>query len=123
MFRIATHAILSIVLISFVAACNSDGPNRYSSSEKTMKVSIKASSNELVQNETVTVQSRTQNTLGHDAQLKWESTGGNINRMNSGRDVQVTFDKPGTYTINCILTSDGREVSRDSVDVRVKPLQ
>lgn len=69
---------------------------------------------------TLTVTSR--NTVGRDAEVRWMSTGGNLEVLENGRMARATFDMPGTYTITSALFIDGREVSRDSTDITVRKI-
>jgi hypothetical protein len=40
----------------------------------------------------------------------------------NGRIARVKLDQPGTYTVTAVLTADGQEIRRETVEIRVKPL-
>ncbi len=40
-----------------------------------------------------------------------------------GRVARVKFDEAGLYTVTAVLTVDGKETRRETVDIRVKPIQ
>ncbi|MFT3784682.1 MAG: hypothetical protein QM770_00760 [Tepidisphaeraceae bacterium] len=91
----------------------------YAKANNDVKLDIKPSSDHIFAGETVTVFSRTENTLGRDAKLDWETSGGNVKTEDNGRVARVTFDKPGTYSIDAVLTVDGKEAQRDRTVVQV----
>jgi len=70
---------------------------------------------------TLTVMSK--NTLGHDAQVQWDATGGKLTTEDNGRIARVQFDKPGVYTVNAKLLIDGRVYDQDSVTIEARPLR
>ncbi len=123
MFRYVLAIVLSTASLGLMTGCASNQPSKYSSGEASMKLEIDQSASEVYQNETVTFRSSTRNSIGHDAALRWETTGGKISTMNDGRIAQVTFNTPGSYTVTCLLLSDNREVDRASATVTIKPLR
>lgn len=124
MFRLNTYLFLGTLVtgLIFSTGCADSGSTKYSAREDAMKVSVKASSKKILVNETVTFQSHTQNTLGHDAVLRWTTTGGRLVTDMEGRVARVTFETPGRYTVTSVLESNGREVDRESNDVEVAAL-
>jgi len=82
-----------------------------------------ASSVSILAGEVVTLTTRSENTLGRDAGVKWTSTGGDIKTEDNGRIARVTFPNPGTYTVTGRLELDGQGTRTDSVDVRVREVR
>jgi len=72
--------------------------------------------------ETVTITARSQDTYGRDSHLNWSTTAGTLSTEENGRVARVKFDQPGVGTVSAVLTVDGREIRREFVDIRVKPL-
>lgn len=84
---------------------------------------VTASNTDIVAGDVVTFTTRSENTLGRDAAVRWTSTGGDIKTEENGRVARATFTKPGTYTVTGRLEIDGQVVRSDSVDVRVKAVR
>lgn len=105
-----------------LGACES-GPHAV---ERTLNapptIEVSSSSRRIVQGETVTLSMLNRNTIGRDAFVEWESTGGMLTAEENGRIVRARFDEPGTYTVTAVLIVDGEEVDRDSATVEVVAL-
>jgi hypothetical protein len=56
---------------------------------------------------------------GHDANIQWSATGGELTTEQNGRIARVKFDRPGNYVISAILTVDGRVLESESTTVAV----
>lgn len=110
------------VMLAFGAGCNNDGGYAGSEAEN-VGFDVVASNTDIVAGDVVTFSTRSQNTLGRDAEVSWTSTGGDIKTEEGGRIARATFSKPGTYTVTGRLEIDGRVVRSDSVDVRVKSVR
>jgi hypothetical protein len=65
---------------------------------------------------------RSYDTYGRDPQLAWTTTAGKLTTEQNGRIARVMIDKPGTCIVTAVLTADGREIKRVSVEIHVKPL-
>jgi PKD repeat protein len=88
-----------------------------------MKLSVTQSASKVNVNEAVTFTAHDTNTLGRNAELKWETTGGKLwTTDKTNRTVQVQFDKPGVYSVTSTLWADGREIERETHTVDVRPL-
>jgi len=124
MFRFAsTQLILGILATGgLVAATGCHSMDEYSKKDHALKLSVQPSARKCVVGETITFFSRTENTLGRDAKLDWTTTGGSLKTTEEGRVAQVTFDKPGTYSVDGVLMADGKEVDRATTVVTVSPL-
>jgi hypothetical protein len=121
--RLACVATLSL-FVAAGAACNSSHTTSTTSDPALSHVdlALDASNREVVVGDTITVTARTEDTYGRNSQIKWNSTAGNLDTEQEGRVARIRFDQPGTYTVSAILSVDGKETRRASVDIHVKPL-
>jgi len=116
--------VVSLLAVS-VAGVACDRSSRTSASEaSTSRVdfNLEPSTRDLFVGETVTIFARSYDTFGRDPQLAWTTTVGKLTTEQNGRIARVTVDHPGTCVVTAVLTADGREIKRVSVEVRVKPL-
>ncbi len=86
-------------------------------------IDIEGATREALVGDTVTFVARSQDTYGRDAEIKWTSTGGDVDTDQDGRIARVRFNEPGTYSVRATLEVDGHPVKSDIVEVRVKPVQ
>lgn len=91
--------------------------------ESQIGLDVNASSRSMVVGETITVMAETKNLLGRDAEIEWYAPGGEVETEDSGRIARVHFPESGTYTVSARLFVDGNQVKRDTVTIRVKPLE
>src|SRR4051812_34993241 len=87
------------------------GDNHHSSTpvaEAEPQIDIATTNKEIAVGDTTTLTVTSRNTLGHNAQVQWDTTGGNLTPGDNGRLARVQFDKPGTYTVSAKLMIDGR---------------
>ncbi len=122
--RITTLKVLCLVLPALLAGgCNSSSRTSGSDTNNSRAgFTLEASTYNLVVGETVTVFARSYDTFGRDPKIDWTTTGGKLVTEQNGRVARVMIDQPGTFTIRAILSADGREIKRESIEVRVKPL-
>ena len=113
---VASLAVLSAL---GATACQSDS---YAESDH-VQFRVVASNTEIVVGDTVTLSTRSENTLGRDASVTWTTTGGDVKADQGGRIARATFEKPGTYTVTGQLELDGEVVQRDSVNIYVRPVR
>jgi plastocyanin len=85
--------------------------------------SINASHTDIMVGETVTLTARTTDTLGRDVDVKWTSTGGNLDTERGNRIARVTFDKPGTYSVRGDLYLNGNVYKSDQKVITVKQIR
>ncbi len=112
-----------VLCLLTVAACNSS--SRTSSSDPTVSrvgFTLEPSTRDLIAGETVTIFARTFDTYGRDPEITWTSTAGKVTTEQRGRVARVKLDQPGTCIVTATLTADGREIKRESVEIRVKPM-
>lgn len=121
-----TLSILALAgLPLFVTACGHHGWSGASKSDPSVSrvdFSLETSTNDLLVGETATVFARSYDTYGRDPQLVWTTTAGKLTTEQNGRVARIMFDQPGTFFVTAVLTADGREIKRQSVEIRVKPL-
>ena len=122
MNRFKTKAI-SIALLSVMGlgsvGCSSMTGGDYGTSPNVVKVSVKASRHSCYVGENVTFFTKTENVLGHKAELKWTSTGGKLTVDDNGRVARVMFDQPGVYSVSVNLSLDGVDRYHDTTVVEV----
>lgn len=119
--RLSVLACIGLALA--LPACNSS--SRTSTSDPTVSrvgVTLEPSTRDLVAGETVTIFARSYDTYGRDPEITWSSSAGRIVTEQNGRIARVQFEQPGTFTVTAVLTADGQEIKRESVEIRVKPL-
>lgn len=119
--RISVVPLIAVALV--LQACNSS--SRTSSSDPTVSrvgFTLEPSTHNLVAGETVTIFARSYDTYGRDPQITWSVSAGKITTEQNGRIARVKLDQPGTYTVTAVLTADGQEIKRETVEIRVKPL-
>ncbi len=124
MFRFAsTNLILGVLAVGGLAASTGCTPrSEYSRKDAALKLDVKPSATKCVVGETITFFSHTENTLGRNAKLEWTTTGGTLKTEDENRVARVTFEKPGTYSVDGVLMADGREVERSTNVVTVSAL-
>jgi plastocyanin len=122
MNRLTSFAALTLAVAGLGAiGCESHTIETRPSSD--MKVAVSQSATKVNVNEAVTFEAHDANTLGRNAELKWDTTGGKLwTTDKTNRTVQVQFDKPGVYTVTAVLSADGREIEREAHTVDVRPL-
>lgn len=84
--------------------------------------SIHPSATKLVAGEIATVTVQSANTLGRDAEVRWETSGGDLTTQQNGMVARIRFDQPGRYVVTSRLYLDGDLVQRDSTNIEVVPL-
>jgi uncharacterized protein YjdB len=113
----------SIALALVLSACNTT--SRTSASDPTVSrvgFTLEPSTRTLVAGETVTIFARSYDTYGRDPEIAWTASSGKMTTEQNGRIARVKLDQPGTYTVTAVLTADGQEIRRETVEIRVKPL-
>ncbi len=120
MIRFATVSCLA--LATALTACNSSSRTTSDPAVSRVGFNLEPSTRNLIAGETVTIFARSYDTYGRDPQITWTTTGGSLNTEQAGRVARVKIDEAGTYTVTAVLTADGREIKRESVEIRVKPL-
>src|SRR6185503_14469841 len=113
----AACAAMSITLFN---GC-SEGGTRSAQLGQT-EFSIHPSATKIVAGELVTVTVKSANTLGREAEVRWETTGGELTTEQRGMVARVHFDQPGRYVVTSRLYLDGDLVQRDSTNIEVVPL-
>ncbi len=83
---------------------------------------LEPSTTNLVAGETVTVMAHTQDTIGRDVELQWANSAGELTTEKGGRVARVRFDQPGTYQVTARMLVDGREIERDTIEIKVRPV-
>jgi uncharacterized protein YjdB len=119
--RLCTIPCLLLLLTS--SACSTS--SRSSTSEPTVSrvgFTLEPSTRDLIAGETVTIFARSYDTYGRDPQIAWTTTAGKVTTEQNGRIARVKLDQPGSCVVTAVLTADGREIKRESVEIRVKPL-
>ncbi|HYE61935.1 MAG TPA: hypothetical protein VD997_08050 [Phycisphaerales bacterium] len=91
--------------------------------EERPQISLRTSNREIVEGEVTTLSVYSKNTLGRDAEVEWNTTGGNLTTADNGRIARVTFEEAGVYTITARLLVDGQEVDREATNITVRPLK
>lgn len=115
--------VLFFPLALALTAC--DSSSRISASDPTVSrvgFTLEPSTRDLVAGETVTIFARSYDTFGRDPEITWSASSGILTTEQGRRIARVKFDQPGTFTVTAVLTADGREIKRESVEIRVKPL-
>ncbi len=120
LFR-ALGTVTLLGTIALAGGCRNDGDSTRVDDD--VRFRVMASSVSILAGEVVTLTTRSENTLGRDAGVKWTSTGGDIKTEDNGRIARVTFPNPGTYTVTGRLELDGQGTRTDSVDVRVREVR
>ncbi len=83
---------------------------------------IDVSHHEILVGEKVTASARSTNTAGHEVDIVWQSTGGEVEVIQDGRAVRVMYESMGVYRIKAKLYVDDRLIDMDTVSITVKPL-
>jgi hypothetical protein len=120
--RIGTLSCLLLALT--LSGCNSSSRSSNSAdpSVSRMNLTLETSTGTILVGETATITARSYDTLGRDPQIEWTTTAGKLTTEQKGRIARLTTDTPGTCFVTAVLSSDGREVKRETVEIRVKPL-
>jgi PKD repeat protein len=122
MKRFSFVAALALTAAGLVGVgCNSHTIENRPTSD--MKLSVSQSATKVKVNEAVTFEAHDANTLGRNAELKWDTTGGKMwTTDKTNRIVQVQYDKPGVYSVTATLSADGRTIESETHTVDVAPL-
>ncbi len=115
-------ALAAVVTLAAVPMLGCETSRHNSVSQNNAGLDIQASSESIVVGETVTFIARSYDTYGRDAEVKWNTTAGDLKTEENGRVARVTFKEVGTYTVSATLTVNGRETARDMEEVRVRSL-
>jgi uncharacterized protein YjdB len=123
MRRYSLRTLPLLALLLALPACNTSSRNA-SSNPTVSRVgfTLEPSTRDLVAGETVTIFARSYDTYGRDPQINWSVSAGKITTEQNGRIARVKLDQPGTCTVTAVLTADGQEIKRETVEVRVKAL-
>ncbi len=84
---------------------------------------IEASSNRVYVGEIVTFTVDAYNTLGRDADVRWETTGGKMTTVRDNQAVQIQFDEAGDYIVSADLYVEGDRIRSDSRKVSVSKIR
>lgn len=116
---------LSIALAVCLAALAGCNANRTVSERdaNAMGLSMWQSAKKVNVNETVTFEITDRNTLGRNAKLTWDTTGGNQwSADKTNRVIQVQYPKPGVYSVTATLTADNQQPISETRTVDVRPI-
>jgi len=86
-------------------------------------LSVSASHSEILVGEVVTFTAHTSDTLGRDVDLKWTSTGGDLDVQRGNRIARVKFNEVGTYSVKADMYLNDNLYKSESKVVTVKPLR
>lgn len=112
-------SLSAILLFAFMFGCESQPKP----GEVPVGFDVDASRERIVAGENVTFTATSSNTYGRDADVRWETTGGEIEKVDGDRVQRVTFDEPGEYKVSADLLLDGKRVATDMVKVWVDPVE
>jgi len=87
------------------------------------QINIVAPNREVATGDTVTLTVSSRNTLGRNARIAWNTTGGKVNPEENGRIARLQFDQPGAYTVNAKLYVEDHLVDQDAVTVTARPIR
>lgn len=113
---------LALSAASIGGGCANEHGSTRPITEAQPQIDVVSANKEVVVGDTTTLTVTSRNTLGHDAQVQWDTTGGRLTTEENGRVARVQFDKPGSYTVNAKLLIDGRVYDQDSVTIEARPL-
>ncbi len=114
--------VLPIALLALVGGCNTTQSTSSDTAASRVGLTLETSSRDLLVGETATVTARSKDTFGREPTLAWTTTSGKLTTEQNGRIARVKFDQPGTSIVTAVLSIDGREIRRETVEIRVKPL-
>ena len=107
-----------------ISGCNSGGDKTSKPMNESLpQVDILTSNKEIAAGDTTSFTVNSRNTLGTNAQVRWESSGGSVTTDDNGRIARVRFDRTGNYTVTAKLVINGQIVDTDSAQVEVRPLR
>ncbi len=109
---------LAFASMAILVACES-GPSRTYSN---VNFELDSSHDSIYVGESVTVWAETENTIGREPEIKWTTTGGDLEELRNGSVVRVTFDTPGTYKVSGRLELEDGVDRMDNVTVLVRQL-
>ena len=117
-----TGFALVLATAAFTAGMGGCETTGNSATEGAPEFSIRASNDEVLTGEIVTLTTRSTNLAGRQTHIDWKSDGGDLRTEENGRIARVQFDRPGTYTVSARLMIDDGLVESDSVSIQVKPV-
>jgi plastocyanin len=101
------------------AACSPSAPL----SNREVDLAVEQSHQVVKAGEAVTFTARASGVAGRDDDIRWESSGGDLELLNDKeRHARIDFDDPGTYTVTASLYVDGDLIDQERAMVRVEPL-
>lgn len=104
-----------------LTACQSDTGTHMTN--QNMSLSVTASQSVINRGEVVTFVVHDSGTLGKDVDIKWHSTGGNLDVSDNSRVAHVKFDKTGTYSVTAEFWVDGSKYQTATKVVTVNSIQ
>lgn len=112
-------SLSALLVLAFVFGCESQPKP----GEVPVGFDVDASRERIMAGENVTFTATTTNTYGRDADIRWETTGGEIEDVDGDRVKRVTFDEPGEYKVSADLLLDEKRVATDIVKIWVTAVE
>jgi hypothetical protein len=118
--RTTLSLLSALAITAMIAACQ---PRAEPAALDDIAFNIMPSQRVAYVGETVTFTSDIANTLGRDAEIKWETTGGVMDILEQDSAAQIEFDEPGEYIISADLYVDGDRIRSDSEKVIIRDIE
>ena len=110
----------SLMLVAPIAMTGCQNNTRMAN--ENLSLSVTSSADTVNAGEIVTFMVQDKGTLGKDIDIKWSSTGGDLDTEKGDRVARVQFDEAGTYTVTAKFWVDGNEYQTERKTVKVRPL-
>jgi len=118
-------AILTLLvlplLLAALTSCETTRRNRVQVGQPGL--SLTPTSRQIYSGEIATVTAHTANVGTQNAEIRWQTTGGQLNTEQNNMVARVQFDRPGTYVVSAQLFVDGDLANTQSVTIEVLPLR
>jgi predicted thioesterase len=117
--RLSILATLLFAILSGSTGCESQPKP----GEVPVGFDVTASHPAVLAGESVTFTATSINTYGRDTEIRWETTGGEMEEVDGDRVRRVRFDEAGRYKVSADLLLEGKRVATDILTIRVGEVQ
>jgi hypothetical protein len=113
---------LALVLAAMMGVTVVGCGDRPRMARQEVRFEVEPSRQAVLVGENVTVTTRTQNILGQEADVEWNTSGGELFTEQNRRVARVYFDEPGTYMVQANLFLNGRLTRTATTTITVQDL-
>ncbi len=122
MYSLFRVCVVTASLLVASVGCYRNTSNNTEPGMGRVGITLSSSRREVLVGENATISALSTDTYGRDSKIEWTATFGKLTTEENGRVARVSFAQPGVSTITAVLMIDGREADRETIEIRVKPV-